>query len=199
MKDFVCGINGDADYSDHITKTYSSGLSRLTEQMVRGDITVDDWHQQMRDAIDKMFYFQAAAGANGDRSQIDEDAVHYEAAKQFKYLSGFANDVNASIKAGKQPNFAVSRAVLYAKSSQAEYWRQAVGVELPHVPKDGSTVCLSNCTCDISTECERNSAGKVTAVLVYWHLDPTKEEVHCEDCPKRAEEWNPLRIPITRH
>lgn len=190
-----CGINGDQAYSDKLTEIYSAGLSRLANQLVNGQLTVDEWHQQMKDAIDRMYAFQAMAGVDGNQADVNTEAVRSAITDQYTFLDGFADAIEQAIANGTSLGFVPNRAAMYAKSSQAEYWRQAVGVELPHVPKDGSTACMTNCTCHITTECEF-SGGRVVAVLATWHLDPTKDEVHCPDCPERAATWNPLRIPV---
>jgi hypothetical protein len=191
-----CGINGDQAYSDKLTDIYSAGLSRLANQLVNGQITVDQWHQQMKDAVDRMYAFQAMAGVDGNQADVNAEAVRKAIAEQYKYLDSFADAIEQAIANDTSLGFVANRATLYAKSSQAEYWRQAVGVELPHVPKDSSTACKSNCTCSISVDCERDSSGKVVAVLATWNLDPTRDEAHCPDCPERAAKWNPLRIPV---
>lgn len=182
-----CQIDGDQAYSDQLTDIYSAGLSRMADRLTSGQLTLDEWHQQMKDALDKMYVFQAMAGVNGDQTRVDTTAIQSALTEQYQYLDGFAAAIESAAQGGTSLGFVANRATMYAKSSQAEYWRQAAGVDLPAVPKDGSTACMMNCGCHWETECD--SDGNVLAT---WVMDDALE--NCEDCKQRAKDWAPLVI-----
>lgn len=200
--DVQCAIHGDPAVSDAIADRYAQRMTAISNEFLHGRILdVEEWQTKMQDAIRLAFIHQAVAGApDADErliSSADRDRIEAAIAKQYQYLDNFVDDIVGAIqRTGASLDFIPNRAALYAGSSKASYWQQAVGVDLPHVPGDGSTQCLGRCSCSVRTECEYDDSGKVIAVNVYWELDPEKEEVHCSDCPDRAAEWNPLRIEV---
>lgn len=174
-----CRIEGDTAYSDRLTSIYGAGMERMGQSLIDGKLTLDEWHQQMKDAIDKMYVFQAMAGVNGDQSQVDQVSLTNQLKDQYGYLDGFASDIETAIKDGKSLDFVPSRAALYAGSSQESYWNATTGeADLPAYPGDGSSECLGNCGC--KWVC-RN--GK-------WYWMRGKND-SCPTCLQRAEEWSP--------
>jgi len=107
-------------------------------------------------------------------------------------LAGFANDLRLAEKAGKSLGFAVNRARMYAHASQLTFWKGAIPVKIPQVPRDGKTQCKTNCKCLLDVKYEIKSGVKV-AVLVTWILNTAE---HCPDCVKLSREWSPLRLVI---
>jgi len=108
-------------------------------------------------------------------------------------LISFAVCVAKSAEDGKPLEFAIARARMYAKSTHAMFWKTALPVKLPQVPRDGKTVCKTNCNCRLRIQYERDDSGAITAVLVWWQLSPVE---HCPDCKRLARTWNPLRIEV---
>lgn len=196
-----CEIHGDQAMSDRIANQFAARFRALADDLLYGTLSLEDWHSQMMEGIRLAFIEQAIAGAyEGDERMItsaDMRRIERDIERQYEFLDNFAADIEkAVLREGASLNFIPARAALYAQSSSAEYWRQATDVDLPNVPGDGSTQCLGNCTCSIRLECEYDAIGSVVAVLAFWELDPLHEENHCPDCPRRAMEWNPLRIAI---
>jgi len=135
-------------------------------------------------------------GKGGDRTRIDRKEylqLGPELKRQYAYLNRFAADIEGRAAEGKSLGFAVERAKLYARSTQAMMWKSAIPVRLPQVPRDGQTRCRTNCRCRLEVDHERNEDGAVSAVRVWWKLNPAE---HCEDCLALAREWNPKRFPI---
>lgn len=182
-----CAIDGDPDYSDKLVEIYQAGMRRMADRLTREDMTLNEWHQQMKDAIDKMFVFQGMAGVNGDRSRMDMGLLRQSIQKQYHFLDGFAADIEKAIQNKTSLDFVAARAAMYAGSSKQSYWQQAIDVPLPAYPGDGSTECKGYCKCDWKLECDDHGN-----VLATWKLGKAD---HCQTCVSRAEKWAPLVIP----
>lgn len=174
-----CAIEGDTSYSDKLTDIYSAGLSRLGNNLLDSKVTLTDWHQQMKDAIDKMFVFQGMAGVNGDKSLVDTAKITQQIQAQYGYLDGFASDIETAIQNGSSLAFVPSRAAMYAGSSKQSYWTQTTaGIDLPAQPCDGTSECLGRCGCE--WKCIN---GK-------WNWVRGKDD-SCPTCLQRAANWSP--------
>lgn len=175
----TCRVEGDTSYSDTLTNIYANGMRKMGEQLVSGQLTLDQWHQDMKDAIDGMFVKQGMAGVQHDESQVDTSAITDQVAEQYQYLDGFAADIEQAMASGKSLDFVPSRAAQYAGSSQQSFWTQATGeADLPAQPGDGSSECLGNCGC--KWECHDGE----------WYWVRGKDD-SCPTCLKRAAEWAP--------
>lgn len=185
-----CEITGDQSETDAIVGRYSEQMRRLSEALISGDSTLDVWHEKMQDLIRLAYIHQAAAADDGNL--VPEDRTRIEAAirGQYDFLDKFVDDIEAAMNGGKSLDFVPSRAVLYAESSAAEYWRQAIKVDLPAIPRDGSTECMGNCQCHWRLECREPGIVRATWVL--------GEADHCPDCVERAGTWNPILIPTRK-
>jgi len=89
------------------------------------------------------------------------------------------------------------RANLYAQSLEGLYnemWARAMqdsqGMpDLPAQPRDGTTLCLTNCQC--RWRVVRDKDSETPRWLAYWTLSPVE---HCATCKCRARRWNPLTL-----
>ncbi len=186
-----CEVNGDQAVSDRLSNVYASRMRSLSDDLLHSTLSLEDWHTQMQDAIRLAFLHQAIAGApdSDERliSSADMRRIERNIAEQYKFLDKFASDIeSAVVREGASLDFIPSRASLYAQSSGAEYWKQALNVDLPAVPRDGSTQCLGNCQCQWDLQCADDGI-----VLATWLLESGES---CPDCKVRAETWNPLRV-----
>lgn len=186
----VCSLPENAlDYSDKITSIYDNGLRNMARTVADGSIDLGQWVTDMKAAIEQMLVFQAAAAVGGDKSFISDDdrqAIQDTVAEQYKYLDGFAQAIEEAIDQEGSLGFVESRAAMYAQSTQAMFWQQAIDVTLPAYPKDGSTKCLSHCNCKWDVDCDEDGN-----VLATWIMS---EGENCPDCEARASEWAPLVI-----
>jgi hypothetical protein len=190
----------DADdmrrYANALRLQAERRIEELTRQLADGEISLADWHIQMRVELRRTNLEQFVTGKGGDRAGLkltDYQGLGTELRRQYRYLEKFARVVKKAADDGRSLNFAISRAKLYAKSSQASFWRSHVPVKLPQVPRDGQTKCRTNCRCRLRIQHEYDQEGKMVAVLVWWQLSPAE---HCDDCKKLARTWNPLRIEV---
>lgn len=184
-------VAGDQRLADHISAQYAARMQALSNDLLHGTLSLDDWQTRMQDAIRLAYLHQAVAGTTDDDAReltsADYRRIEADIARQYEFLHKFAGDIEqAVIEPGASLDFVPSRAAMYAGSSESEYWRQATDVELPAMPRDGSTRCLGNCQC--SWDLQHDADGNVLATWVLGDAD------HCPDCEQRAEEWNPLVI-----
>lgn len=182
-------------YAEALREVFAQQMRVLGEQLTAGEITLQEWQIEMRSELRRMNALMLITGAGGDKDNVDPNdwlRLGPELKKQYEFLENFAKDISS----GKTVGYGIQdRAALYARSTYASFWREAVPVDLPAVPGDGSTQCLTNCLCQWQIEYEYTRTGRVKAVLATWKLDGGE---HCKDCEKRAEDWNPLRIPVKR-
>lgn len=191
MTDSPCAVNGSQDEADAVSAQYTRRTQALANDLLHGTLSLDDFHTRMQDMIRLSYLHQAVAGTRDDDerelTQADYRRMETAIGKQYEYLDGFMDDITAAVeKKGASLDFIPNRAALYAKAAEAEYWKQATNVDLPAIPRDGSTQCLGNCQCSWDLSC--NDDGSVDATWVLGEAD------HCPDCVQRSQEWNPLRI-----
>ncbi len=185
-------------YSNALRRMSEQRMEDITRQLVDGQIDLATWQASMKAELRRANLEQFVVGKGGDRDLIDRrDYLDLgpELKRQYRYLSRFAAQLARKAEAGDSLEFAVARAKLYAKSTQASMWRSAVPVRLPQVPRDGKTACRTNCKCRIDIQYERDvDVGNVIAVLVYWKLRPAE---HCSDCLDLSRTWNPKRFKLS--
>ncbi|MFA7386075.1 MAG: hypothetical protein WCZ87_00285 [Thiohalobacteraceae bacterium] len=194
------GPLGDIDdirrYSNALRLMSERRIEGLTRDLTDGKMTVAQWQEAMKAELRRGNHEQFVVGKGGVRSQINRREylqLGPELKRQYRYLDRFAAQIQARAEAGKPITFAMERAKLYARSTQASMWRSAVPVKLPQAPRDGKTRCRTNCKCRLQFDYERGDAGQVIAVLVYWKLRPAE---HCDDCIRLSREWNPKRFAV---
>lgn len=179
--------------ADKVLSYLKDDIEKLTQRMMDGDISLGEWQSLMKDELRLFNSAQLLVGAGGDPSKVtraDRLRLGPEMKRQYSHLSQFAKDIASGKTTG---GGILSRAAMYANSTQASFWRKAMPVKLPAVPKDGTTDCRTNCLCRWRIEYEYNDAGDIVAVLAYWEM---AEAEHCETCKDRSEMWYPLRIEV---
>ena len=188
------------DMAHKLSRSVENRLAILSDKLVTGDITILDWQIGFRDELRKANALFLVIAAGGDKSQVNPDdwlKLGSELQSQYRYLENFADDIlNGKVTGGA----VATRAELYAGSAKTTFWRQITSqleaeVDLPAQPGDGSTACLGRCYCYWTFAYEYDADGNVVAVLATWNLG-NPPHGHCNDCPDRAEEWNPLRIEV---
>jgi hypothetical protein len=183
-------------YSNALRRQAEERMAAVTGRLLDGNIDLPKWVDEMKAELRRGNYEQFVVGKGGDKTQIHRKEylqLGPELKRQYTYLNRFAADIEQRAAEGKSLGFAVERAKLYARSTQAMMWKSAIPVKLPQVPRDGQTRCRTNCRCRLEVDHERDEYGAVTAVRVWWKLNPAE---HCEDCLALAREWNPKRFPV---
>lgn len=180
---------------DRILALFRKLTQKATDDYLNGDISLLDWHLLMKTYIKRENAMMVFAGS-GAASPADVRPEQWlvlgnEIKKQFDFLANFVNQIaSGAISRAK----IISRIDLYLGAAQASFWRTVAPVDLPAQPGDGSTKCLGACGCHWEFEYVKDSFGKIVAVLAYWIMG---DKIHCPDCPRRADEWNPLRIAVS--
>lgn len=134
--------------------------------------------------------YMLGRGGRGQMGQRDFGILGSLLKKQYKFLANFAGEVANGRYSANQVASVATRQQLYSMSSNQAYERgkaEAWGlVDLPAMPGDGSSECMSNDQC--SWEFEETEEE----VLAYWRLGVAE---HCPTCLDRAKKWAPLRFP----
>ena len=166
-----------------------TAVAEITERAIAGGITAASWFEDIYGSIVAAGIASFAVGVGGI-ARLTEDywrEIGTWVEKQRRFLEKFAESL-----AGLTPAQAAARAGMYIDSSGEMYFRgraRSYGLpELPVYPRDGNSVCGSNCRCP----------GWRIVVLgdgdydCFYPLDPEAE--NCEDCQERAALYNPLRV-----
>lgn len=154
--------------------------------LAAGDLTVNEWVNQMRDALAEYHLAGFMAGnASEDVSDKALSVVADQLGVQLDYLNGFKVELQsaAEFAAGAQ-----ARAESYAPAIKVPYWTGKTKVlPLPAMPAQG-TQCLNNCGCLWRVVTLDEAAGNYDA---YWerHKDDS-----CQTCIQREADWSPVRI-----
>lgn len=159
----------------------------LTDALEAGGVTVAAWRDAFGAALAR-YHAAALMVGQGDTTLTPQGrrALRQTVRAQLRYLDRFAIEIQgaATFQRGWQ-----ARAALYAQGIGQSYWRGATRMlPLPAMPRDGTSQCLTNCTCAWEIV-ELDGDGNYDC---YWRLGAT--ERHCQTCPQRATEWSPLRI-----
>lgn len=101
-------------------------LRRFTNMLGRGDISLVQWQESVREAL-KLAHVQATIIGNGGKDNMqasDWGKVGQRLRAEYRYLEGFARDL---LDGRVSPAMALSRIGLYAQSVRGSYWQ---GTEL---------------------------------------------------------------------
>lgn len=176
-------------------RVYKDKSAALAKKLVAGELTIEQWRQDMMRAIRDLHFTAAVAGAGGI-GFLTPDAIAAIDAKvreQGTFLNKWANQLTSQAQLSEGQ--IVTRAHLYSGASSALANETADTVvygkfpKLPCYPADGRTLCKGNCKCkdwqwDI-LDAEKGDAD------VYYRLSPAE---HCDTCLYRAAVFNPLQI-----
>lgn len=163
----------------------------LADALATGKITVDEWLEAMKAEITELHEaaYMVSAGKQHNLDDKDKAIIAAIVATQLTFLVKWADHLRG--QADIQASVLESRANMYLSESNATAQRgqsEAIGLgELPAYPADGSSLCMVNDKCSWRIE-QLPGNGNFDC---YWTLHPAE---HCENCLKRAEVWNPLRV-----
>ena len=173
-------------FRDNYIAARKDNTNYLANQLAKGDITLNEWTLSMRQEVKDNFInqYMLAHGGRNTMTQADWGRVGQMVRGQYEYLNAFADQ----IASGEYSEQAIAaRARMYVESSGQAFERGKIAAhgmpDLPQVPGDGRTRCLSNCKC--WWEIKEND----TEWRAYWRLGLAE---HCLDCVENSEKWNPL-------
>ena len=164
----------------------------IAQLVADGRLSVGDWQNRMRQEIKEEYIRQYLLGRGGRNvmGAADWGSVGGMLADQFRYLRGFAEDVETGdLSAGR----IAGRSKMYVNSAREAFERgnaRAQGIPngaLPAFPGDGTTICLTSCRCfwEIVPVADGWNA--------YWRTTPAE---HCQTCLDRSSAWNPYHVPL---
>jgi len=164
------------------------GVNGLAGSVASGSLSTPQWVTGMREEIKRSYISQYLLGKGGvqNMTQADWGRLGGLLQNQYRYLDGFAQDINAGTMSEAQIK---QRAELYINSSRQAYERGRVASlempALPAYPGDGSTQCVTNCQChwEITETSDEWRA--------YWTLGSAE---HCPDCVDRSKTWAPYTM-----
>ncbi|MBC8446076.1 MAG: hypothetical protein H8D74_02630, partial [Chloroflexi bacterium] len=143
---------------------FKQDTEALCNQLVEGDISLDEWHIAMQERIKTLHIVCAVAGVRGDWDAVNWGAVEERIRGQYEYLEGFREDIREKQEEDEDADLSlwlIARAALYAGSLWAMY----------HI---------------IEREAERERGRDE----VRWVLGVAE---HCEDCLELAgRDWMPI-------
>ena len=160
----------------------------LASQYSRGQISIEQWREGMRQEIriNHINEYMLGHGGRNSMTPADWGRVGQRVQVQYRYLDGFVNDIVAGNLTDAQ---IAARARMYVEASSAAFEQGNVlargAPALPAYPGDGSTQCLSNCKCHWRIQ-ETPREWRCT-----WVISPVE---NCDDCLERARTWAPLVI-----
>lgn len=183
------GLGALVDLRDEFAdKAMGESDKLITQLMVDGDVTVQQWVGDMRDLLKNTYraMYELAIGGRENMTQADYGRLGGILQEQYRYLDNFAAD----LAAGKlSPLQAQYRARMYIESATQAFERALAagyGIALPQYPGDGGTQCLANCRCHWDIH-EREDV-----FACYWNLG---EAEHCPDCLSNAAVYKPFLVP----
>lgn len=171
---------------DRIRARIEAGIDELSDGINAGILSPVEWHNAMVDLL-RVGYTAAYMDGRGVTTLTPgaERQIARMVAGQVEYLNGFLDQIEADGWSEAMR----SRARSYGRSTrQAAERGGTFGLDLPQVPGDGRTRCLSNCKCNLRI---RMLDAEELDADVYWQLGSAE---HCEDCVRLSREWRPLRI-----
>jgi hypothetical protein len=169
-----------------LIETIAGEVEDLMTDLEAADVTVAAWRNRMAATLAKG---HLAAYMTGQESSEIAAASMKKLLKdvgvQLRFLDNFTVEIQDAAEFQRGWN---ARAAMYADAVGMSFYHGQFRMwPLPAVPRDGSTTCLSRCSCSWSID-ELEGEGNADAT---WMLGPSD---HCQQCVERAAQWAPLRI-----
>lgn len=171
---------------DRLIRRLTLLIGAATDALEQEPSKVFAWRDEVASQLHR--YHQAAyLAAGGPETPAGRKAVEQNIATQLAFLGQFAVEIQGAEAWQAGWN---ARAAMYARSIQVPFNRGVTRLlPLPAMPGDGSSQCLVNCKCFWRVDWIDEANGDANA---YWVMGGT--EHHCQTCPQRAAEWNPLQV-----
>jgi len=181
-------------------RAFNRDVAALAKRLHVGDLTITQWHQEMRQNIKDLHVSSLVISRGGEWDTITQaewGRVGRYLRDQYGYLNTFAEQLRAKAELAamnldtfQNEKYIAARSALYGGNANATFWRGVTYGLLPQVPGDGQTICRTNCGCHLEVE-----AGDTPDTLhVFWRINVALE--NCEDCVRLAAEWNPYVVAL---
>lgn len=174
-----------AEVRDHYLDSMNDLLDTYGQNLESGRWTLQQYETEMRRRLKDAHVAEYTLGRGGalQMTQSDYGVLGNVLKKQYKFLRGFLNDVEAGKETKGQANNRAKNFLGSARQSFSRGRGKSFGLDLPAHPGDGGTACHGNCRCmwDIQE--------KPTEWRAYWILNANEP---CPDCIARAAQWSPF-------
>lgn len=95
----------------------------LSNELIEGDIDLDEWHIAMQERVKTLHIVCAVAGVMGDWDAINRVAIEDRVQEQYEYLEGFREDIEEKQEEDEElTSWVTARAGSYAGSLLATYY-----------------------------------------------------------------------------
>lgn len=174
------------DLRDDFIARSRQSVTDLTAGLVARHHTLGRWVDEMRQRVRLTVLAEYTFGRGGFKAmtQNDRRVVDGLVADQWRFLDGFARDIDAG---RLSPAQIASRSTLYINDTihAYEHGRAASRrVVMPVYPGDGGTVCGANCQCSWEVIDETDAVATFA-----WTLHATES---CPDCVARSDQYRRL-------
>lgn len=163
----------------------------LAERLFNRDITIDEWRNEMRRNLRRVYKVQYLLGKGGLNQMTPRDWGIYgsQLKKQYGFLDNFAKEIVDGRFTIEQVKSVAARQQLYATSSNQAFERgrtETFGpLDLPAYAGDGSSICKTNDKCEWVFVIDGN------IIIATWKLNPAE---HCKTCLARSRKWKGLKF-----
>jgi hypothetical protein len=171
---------------DHLITLVTGEVDDLMTTLEAADLTAPAWRAQMAATLARGHLAAYMTGQGSDElAAADERRLLRTVTEQLTFLDAFTIDIQDAPTFQRGWN---ARAAMYAEACGQSYYSGKFKMwPLPALPRDGSTACVTRCSCSWSVE-DLEGEGNANAT---WMLGPSD---HCQQCVERAAQWAPLRI-----
>ncbi len=177
-----------------IVNASQANAADLAAQFSNGIITAEEWRLAMRERLKQDAIQQYVLGRGGREQMTQQDWGRTGRALRDQYA--FVDNMAAEMEAGnltegqirsRSQNIVGSCIGLFERGRGA-----AFGINLPRVPRDGTTICVSGCQCHWRIETISDGSDGVDVIVeATWLLGIAD---HCETCIERSQAWTPIRF-----
>lgn len=161
-------------------------VDELMTDLEAGDVTATAWRDDMAAVLARGHL--AAYMSGQESSEIAAASMKRllkDITTQLGFLDNFTVEIQSAAEFQKGWN---ARAAMYAEQTGASFYSGKFRMwALPAMPRDGSSQCLTQCSCSWDI---RDLSGDGNADA-YWRLGPSD---HCQTCVERADQWAPLKF-----
>lgn len=189
---------GRADLNFRSSSMKGSATDTLVDIAIRiktGGLSPSDGRAALREELKGEYIRQylLGRGGRGNMTPTDWGSIGGSLLEQYRYLDRnvFPNLENMTEGQIRQ------RMAMYANSAREAFFRaqaRARGFEpseLPYMPADGNTICLTQCQCSWDWVAVHED-GRLIGWDCYWLLSGSPN--HCDTCLARANESAPFKI-----
>lgn len=168
-----------------LQKLIDAATGKLIDNLSPAQIR--EYHTIMEELLTRYHLAAYMVGAGTQTvTGLARERVTAAVAGQLAYLEVFIDEIRDADTGDMGWS---ARAKMYGESIGESYWAGKTRMlPLPSLPKDGTTQCLTNCSCRWEIKWIDEKKRDADA---YWRRGAQDS---CQTCVQRAQEWNPIRI-----